>query len=220
LRVIVLAAGQGFQLDGFNKLLIKDPRDGRTIMEKLEENFAGMSLTVVVGYRAIAVMHRYPHLDYVHNADWAVTNNAYSLALALDESPTYVVSCDLLFEPGLIERLQNGPDNAVLTQKRDSRTLSALNCDCEDDGTVRSIYQGPLRDAGDPEAIGVYKLSDRALLKEWRRRCFEYTNLFAGQNLPLDGASVHSIDVGGDRFEEVNTPDDYIRLLKKTGGNS
>ena len=56
MRVIILAAGQDCQLDGYNKLLIKDPESGDSVLDKYIEAFNGFNITVV-GYRAINVMH-------------------------------------------------------------------------------------------------------------------------------------------------------------------
>ena len=39
MKCIVLAAGQGFQLDGCVKLLIKDPKTGEKIIDQLIKNF-------------------------------------------------------------------------------------------------------------------------------------------------------------------------------------
>ena len=95
MKVIILAAGQGLQLDGYNKLLIQDPLSGKSILDKYLEAFAGMEITVVLGYRSINVMHKYPSLKYIYNRDWAVWNNSYSLSLAITEEPTFVISGDL-----------------------------------------------------------------------------------------------------------------------------
>jgi choline kinase len=214
-RVIVLAAGQGYQLDGLNKCLIKDPADGRSILEKVVLAFPGAKITVVVGYRAVAIMQAHPQLDYVYNRDWAVTNNSYSLALALgSDEPCYVLSSDLVFEPALIRAMQAGPDNAVLTECRENRVLSAVNCAV--DGTrITELYQGPLRRVSDPEAIGIYKISDARLVRAWRQNCLQHGNLFVGQNLPVHGdyPKVETIALGQHRFWEINTPLDYLRLL-------
>jgi choline kinase len=214
-RVIVLAAGQGYQLDGLNKCLIKDPTDGRSILEKVVLAFPGFDVTVVVGYRAVAIMQAHPRLNYVYNKDWAVTNNSYSLALALtSDDPCYVLSSDLVFEPALIRAMQSGPDNAVLSECRENRVLSAVNCTVE--GTrITELYQGPLRKVTDPEAIGIYKISDARLVRAWRQNCLQHGNLFVGQNLPVHGdyPAVEAFDLGQHRFREINTPLDYLRLL-------
>jgi len=215
MRVIILAAGQGFKLDGFNKLLIKHPETGKRIIDTYIEAFHGKDITVVTGYRAINIMHNYPKLNYIHNPDWAVTNNSYSLALALDDSPCYVISDDLIITSDLIKMLDNAPQDCVLTEVRENRTLTAVNCVVNhDDKTIKNIYQGSLREQIDPEAIGIYKISDADVLRSWKRNCVEHGNLFAGQNLPLNiGKQIYSCDIGACSLSEVNTPMDYIRLI-------
>lgn len=218
MRVIVLGAGQGYQLDGFNKLLIRDPVDGRHIIEKYHDAFAGMNMTIIVGYRAINVMQKYRDYQYVYNSDWAVTNNSYSLNLAINDEPCYVISGDLLIEPDLIQMLEKSGPDLVVTQHRESRTLSALNVSTNSQGRVQEVYQGKLRNNSDPEAVGVYKISSPALLASWRRNCREYGNLFVGQNLPFDtDIPITTVDVGQHRLDEINTPMDYIRLLENLG---
>ena len=56
-------------------------------------------ITVVIGFGALQIMESYPDLNYVINDNWATTNNAMSLGLALNQinSPTYVVSGDMFF---------------------------------------------------------------------------------------------------------------------------
>lgn len=216
MRVIVLAAGQGFQLDGFNKLLIRDPIDNKLIIEKYRDAFDGMDITIVLGYRAINVMNNYQDFNYIYNSDWAVTNNSYSLNLSLNEEPCYVVSGDLFIEPDLIKMLEDSGPNLVLTQNRASRSLNALNVSADNNGNIKELYQGKLREANDPEAIGIFKISAPEILKKWRRNCREYGNLFVGQNLPYDLKSpILSVDIQGQRLDEINTPLDYIRLLNR-----
>src|SRR5262245_61293590 len=128
MRVILLAAGQGFQVDGLNKCLIRDPYDGRRIIDKVIRAFPNYPITVVVGYQAVNVMQEYPQLNYVYNQDWGMTNNSYSLGLVLTDEPCYVLSCDLLFEPELIQMIDRAEENIILTQYKENRTLTAINC--------------------------------------------------------------------------------------------
>ena len=213
MRTIVLAAGQGFQLDGLNKVLLRDPVDGKRIMDQFVHMFGGTDMTVVVGYKAIEIMQRYPELHYVHNADWKVTNNSYSLGLALNEEPCYVTSCDLFMDADIVDRLNAAGPNCMLTARTENRQLNSLNCGLDDDGRVVEIYQGGLHKQTDPEAMGVFKISDRSLLASWRQRCMSHSNLFCGQNLPLENCPVLAVDKGDSRFDEINTVADYIRVL-------
>lgn len=216
-RVIVLAAGRSLQLDGQSKVLIRHPTTAATILDYLIDAFVGVEITVVVGFRAIQIMQAYPRLNYVYNPDWALTNNAMSLALALDDRPCYVVSGDIFLERALIDRLEQGPENLALTSEREKRSMTAIHCLVNEQQRITSSYQGPVRSMKDPEAIGLFKIGSMDALRQWKRRCMEHSNLFAGQLLPFDLAQVISISIGDDLFYEINTPTDYIELMKSRG---
>ncbi|MBZ0113164.1 MAG: NTP transferase domain-containing protein [Thermoanaerobaculia bacterium] len=215
-QAIILAAGRGHQVDGMAKVLIRHPRTGQTILDHARAAFGAKKIIVVVGYRAIEVMESAPDLEFVVNRDWALTNNAMSLGLALTDEPTYVVSGDIFFGKDLIEHLDHGQDDLVLTDARENRTLTAVHCVLRGDGTISESYQGPVRDPKHPEAVGLFKISDPDLLRRWKRLCIAHGNLFVGQTLPCDGAPVHSASKGGYEFNEINTPTDYLRLMEQS----
>jgi len=215
-QAIILAAGRGHQVDGMAKVLIRHPATGRTILQHAVEAFAGKRVVVVVGFRAVQIMESAPQLDYVVNQDWALTNNAMSLGLALDGEPTYVVSGDMFFDRALVEHLDAGEPDLVLTELRENRTLSAIHCVLRPDQSIAETYQGPIRDVSHPEAIGLFKISDPAILGRWKRVCVQHGNLFVGQTLPCDQAPVRSAPLGEHGFFEVNTPADYLRLMERS----
>jgi choline kinase len=214
-QAVILAAGRGNQSDGIAKVLIRHPSTGKTILEHAVDAFAGKRVILVVGFRAIQIMEHQPQLDYVINHDWAITNNAMSLGLALTEEPTYVVSGDIFFDRKLIKRLDALEPNLVLTETRENRTLSAIHCVLRKDGSLAETYQGPVRDIMHPEAVGLFKISDKQLLQRWKRLCISHGNLFAGQILPCDGEPIFSVPLAGARFDEINTPTDYMRLIEQ-----
>lgn len=214
-RAIILAAGQGFQLDGINKLLIQHPATGRTILDHALEAFSGKDVTVVVGFRAIEIMQRYPRLDYVINHQWALSSNGLSLGLALDERPTYVVSGDIFFERELIAELDRSRADLALVEARENRVPSSIHCVLRPDRTIEETYQGPVRQVSHPEAIGLFKIGAPRLLAEWKRRCARHGNLFVGQLLPCDGEPVGVFERGEHPFDEINTADDYLRFAKR-----
>ena len=218
-RVIVLAAGEGFQLDGFNKLLLKHPTTGETVLEQYQRLFAGLPMTVVVGYRAVAVMQRFPQLDYVYNADWRVSSNSYSLSLALDERSTYVLSSDFFLDVAVIDALNAGPNNAVLAMNRENRTGSAIHLIVDEGRCIQSFYKGSLRSSEHPEAPGIFKICSAELLRQWKDSCMSNRSLFAMENLPLDGSGdtgVYAVDPAPHGLDEINTPMDYINLMERT----
>jgi choline kinase len=213
MRGIILAAGQAVQLDGYNKLLIKDPIDGTPIIEKYLTAFEGHDISVGLGYRSINVMHEYPQLHYIYNSEWAVSNSSYSLSLALNTEPCYVISGDFFIEPDLIHAMDQIDGNVIGTLNRENRTLSALNVATNSDGEVTDIYQGKLKNIHDAEAVGIYKITSKDLLNSWRKNCTNHSNLFIGQNLALgSNATLNTFDLAQFRLDEVNTPLDYIRI--------
>ena len=215
MRTIILAAGQGFQLDGCVKLLIRDPQSGERIIDQFIKIFSKTKITVVVGYKAIDIMQRYPDLNYVFNSDWKITNNSYSLGLGLNDEPCYVVSSDLFIAPEIIKILEDAEPNCILTENRENRELNSLNCKIVKNRQIDEIYQGPRRNINDPEAIGVYKISDKDLLQSWKKNCLRYGNLFAGQNWRFDMSCVYSVDKENYRLDEINTVFDYLNLIEK-----
>lgn len=221
-HAIILAAGKSLQLDGISKALIRHPVTGRSILDHAIEAFAGCRVTVVVGFRAIHIMQHYPQLHYVHNPDWALTNNAGSLGLALAElgdEPCYVVSGDIFLERSLVQRLDTAAPDLALVSPRERRALSAVHCVTDADGRVVETYQGPVRSMAHPESVGLFKLSSPALLRAWQRRCTQHANLFAGQLLPCDDAGTPIVAEAlraGERFDEINTPTDYLALIEAT----
>jgi len=216
MRAIILAAGQGFLLDGMVKCLVRAPGEDQTLLAKMLHAFRDHEITVVVGYRAVAVMEAFPRLDYIYNPDWGTCNNSYSLGLALDDRPSYVLSSDLVFEVPLIAELDAGPPNLTLTEGRENRILTSVNCSLAQGRAISEFYIGPLRNTSDPEAIGIFKISDTNLLRRWKKNCLQHGNLFVGQNIPVGEGlpPVLAHDLGHHPFEEINSPADYLRALK------
>lgn len=214
-HVIILAAGQGFQLDGICKVLLRHPVTGKTILQMAIDAFVGKDITVVAGYKAIDVMQDYPQLNYVINSNWAVSSNALSLGLALDERPTYVVSGDIFLEKLLIDELDAAAPDLVLCEGRENRALTAVHCLFDAKGLLAETYHGPVRDYQHPEAIGLFKASSPRLLKKWKKQCLEHGNLFVGETLPCALADIHRYDVGDHPFHEINSHGDYLNLLQE-----
>jgi choline kinase len=217
-RAIVLAAGEGLQLDGYSKALLEHPHTRERVLDHYARVLGDVEITVVVGYRAIEILQAFPGLRFVYNANWRLTGNAYSLGLALDDRPTIVLSADFFMDPQVIARLQDGPDNAVLSAERGNRTMSATNLVIGDGDTITDVYQGAVRSDRDPEAPGIFKICDPGLLREWKRTCLASPSLFALRCLPLASegpARVGHVPLGELELSEINTPLDYIALMER-----
>ena len=214
MRLIVLAAGDSFELDGFSKLLIRHPISGKTIIELYQEYFDVDTISIVVGYKAMEIMNKYPQFDYVYNKKWSTTRNSFSLGMALTGEPCYVVSSDYFISGDIVDLLDSN-DNSALIEYSENRDIRSLNCIVDKDGFLQSVYPGECRN-NDPELLGLFKMCDADLLHAWKGLCLKHGNLFVAQNLPLKGkAKIKAVVRSNQEFKEINTPIDYINFIEE-----
>ena len=212
MKLIILNAGDSFELGGFNKLLINHPKQNKNIIELYQDYFNVEKIEIVVGYRAIEIMNKYPNYHYIYNKKWQTTGSAYSLSLALDEKPCYVVPSDQILTKKSIE-LMNLYENCGLIKFSENKRLTSLNV-IMNNNYMKEIYKGASKN-NDPELLGVFKICNIKLLKEWKKKCIINSQGYAGQNLPLiDEIPIDGIEAEDNTFE-INTPEDYISFLRK-----
>lgn len=209
-------------LDGMSKCLIRHPRDGKTILDHMAESVHEIPITVVVGYKAVEIIERYPYFNYVVNHDWAITNSAYSLGLALDDSPCIVAPGDIFVNKQTMDCLLRGNSDCALATRRENRGLTAINAEICDE-RINEIYMGPLHDPCDVELVGIFKISSPELLSIWKKNCMVHSNLFCGQTLPVAPALPSISPCFMDQrcmYHEINTVSDYIRLVRSCNGTN
>lgn len=203
-------------MDGLAKSLIRHPKTGLTVLDHARSAFSGKAMTVVVGFRAVQVMERHPDLRFIINPQWPITGSAFSLGIALSDEPSYIVSGDIFLDRQLIERLDQLGPNLVLTENRENRAPTSVHCKLNKGGVLQATYQGPVRSNADPEAIGLLKVSDSTTLRNWKKLCLQHGNLHAVQLLPCEAVSIHAAERKGEVFDEINSPEDYLRLIERT----
>ena len=211
MKLIVLDAGDSFELDGFNKLLLKNPKNGKTIIEEYEEKYSTKNIVVVVGYNAITIVNNFPQFNYIYNNKWQTTNNSYSLSLALDTEETIVTSSDFFIKKSLIKKLEKY-DNCIVIKISENKKLNSLNVSLNKDDLIKSIYYGKSK-GPDFELMGIFKIKDKDILKQWKKNCIKNPNLYIGENLPFSD-KIKIIKVDKNELFEVNSTQDYINLIK------
>jgi len=117
---VILAAGRGTRLeemtDALPKCLIEVGR--KTLLERMLIQLDGLgiqSIVLVVGYQAEKIVRKIGStfgrlkITFVHNEEWATTNNVLSLYLAADYllTPFLLLESDLIFESGALESLNS-----------------------------------------------------------------------------------------------------------------
>jgi choline kinase len=232
MKGIILAAGKGSRLNGTAgdkpKCLVE--AGGVTLIERQIEVLARAGIddvAVVVGCQADRVRAVCgPHVTYVENRRFAVTNSLYSLwmARALLYEGFVVLNCDVLFHPVLLDDLlASRHDAALLVAYREPNQAPfgyeemKVKVRC---GRVVAMSKTMPPDEADGENLGIVKfgrahaaclvgIMDRLVaaggLRDWAPRAFAE---FARQR-PL-----HAIGTRGYPWIEIDFPEDYQRAIR------
>jgi choline kinase len=232
MRAVILAAGSGSRLrtviGPYPKCLATV--GDRTLLERQVQalrDHAIAAITVVVGYRKDAVEQVCGRdVEFVFNADHAITNSLYSLWLARDllSDGFVVLNSDVLFHPHLLTRLlTSSHEDALLMAPREpgvrysdeemkvqvragcvaaiDKTLDDAIADGENVGVVKFGAEGARR-----LVSHVHDLVKAGRVREWLPRAF---HAFA-QERPL-----HVVATDGYPWIEIDFPEDYAQACRE-----
>ncbi len=230
MKAILLAAGAATRLRPLTnetpKCLL--PVAGTAMLERalVALRAAGIDeLVIVTGFQAekmhSAVAAWAPELrvEWIHNAEWATTNNSVSLLLArpaVEGQAFVLLDSDIVFERGVVDALLASPHGDALALRPGQMGAEEIKVELDGDGRVRVIGKHivPARAAG--ESIGIEKFSpaggrgmfaqleDRVhtqgLVNEWYEASW--------QQWFERGGVMHAVDVGAYYCAEIDTAED------------
>ena len=224
---LLLAAGAGSRFNAAGEAIPKCLAEvsGAPILARLMDSLRDNGVTrlvIVTGFmadsiRAFAQMHCDGlQLEFVHNPDYATTNNIYSLWLAREAvtEPFMLLESDLVFDSELLAGMCT-PDRIAVSALRP--WMSGTTVEVDADGRVAAFHL--LADGGTPgpcKTVNIYALS----LHSWRRvtrRLDEYvaagnTGCYyeaAFAELVVEGAlDLVAVDFPADRWYEIDTVKD------------
>jgi len=239
-KAVILAAGYGRRMrpltDNRHKTLLDIGDDtiiGRIIDGLVDNNV--LRIVVVTGYLRDELVgyltRRYPNVDFefVHNADYATTNNIHSMALAFDsieiDSDIVLLESDLIFEPQVLSNLlADDRDNVALVD----RYRSGM------DGTVVTVEDGAITDVISPhrqganfdfsdkyKTLNIYKFAQGFVATEFRQLLTFYAQviddnvyyeLMLGILIYMQRQRIDALLVDG-RWAEVDDPNDLESAL-------
>ncbi|MEP6768018.1 MAG: phosphocholine cytidylyltransferase family protein [Acidobacteriota bacterium] len=228
-RVILLAAGSAQRLrpltDALPKCLLEV--GGRSIVSRAVSILAAegiQRITVVDGFEGDrlrgALTSEFPPdwFDFRRNEEYAATNNAFSLRLALSgvDEPILLLDADVLFDAAVVRLLLDGPHaNRMAVRTRGALGEEEMKVSVDGGGRIEDVgkeLSGPA--AGESVGLAIFSapfvrrlvpVLERRLITE--RRVDEwYESAFL--ELIAGGEAVFAVDVGDLRAIEVDTPED------------
>jgi NDP-sugar pyrophosphorylase family protein len=174
---VLLAAGRGLRLYPLTREMPKCLVcvNKKSILERLMnslDRYGIERLIVVTGYKAHRIRqvlgNRYREIDvsYVHNDRFETTNNIYSLYLAAKRitSPFLLMESDIVFHPGLLEKMMF-TDRIALAHPA---SWMSGSCVAVNEGSKVVSFQDQLPDRPDPavkKTVNLYSFSEQS----WRR---------------------------------------------------
>lgn len=160
-----------------------------------------------------------PHMTvtYVHNAEFANTNNNSSLWLtkeAVHNRSMLLMDGDILFHAGIMENLLGSShEDALVMRKSDDLGEEEIKLELADDGHILRIGKelDPARCAG--ESLGIEKFSAATARKLFRvlDERHVYNEFYeASFQIVIDhGARIFAVDSGGLPCMEIDTAEDF-----------
>lgn len=237
MKAIILAAGYGRRMrplsDQTHKALLKIGRE--TIIDRIVDSLVHHDLTdivVVTGYRDESIReHLWSHFPdvqftFVHNADYASTNNIYSLALAFEnieiDSDVLLIECDLILDPSVIKKIidTDRPNVALVDHHRQGMDGTVVTVN---DGIITSVVPPHLQtedfDFRDKfKTLNVYRFSQEFADSTFRRLLVHYARaidnncyyeLILGILIYMQKEVIHALVVDEeDCWAEVDDPND------------
>jgi len=236
-RALILAAGRGVRLKPLSDTMPKPLTEvhGRPILLNALEHLeaAGVRETcIVTGHlqekirSACSTLCGRMEICYVQNAEFATTNNAYSLWLAREflRGGSLLIEADIFFDPAVLERLLQQSGSAWAA---DDFTHAMNGCRLRTDGTGRIVELEIVKraDSVPPnryKSAGLLKI-EHALAERFvgwlEQEVGEDRNLFFDLVLGrhLDEAAIRVCRVNGLRWAEIDDIHDLAEAEKLFG---
>lgn len=164
--VVILAAGMGSRLGRSLPKPLTELADGRTIMRQQMDNiraaFGNVPVTIVVGYRAEAIVEAFPEASFVYNDEYDTTNTSQSLLRALRETSDGGVlwmNGDVVFDPQVLLRSAQliDADQSFVTVNTSSVSDEEVKYTVSPEGFIRELSKSVVGGLG--EAVGINYIS-------------------------------------------------------------
>ncbi|HUV30383.1 MAG TPA: phosphocholine cytidylyltransferase family protein [Acidobacteriota bacterium] len=219
MRAVILAAGKGSRFrSGVPKVLLELP-DGENILSRQVRllRAAGLSdIVVVVGYRKELIEAHVADVEFVENADYATTNTARSLLLAVEGADDDVLwaNGDLVYDEEVILNAVAATGNGVVVNRAvcgHEEVKYRLN----GQGNITAIAKDVENSAGEALGINVVKNESLGSLAEALRACGDMDYFERAMEMMIErGAEFKPLDVSAYRCIEIDFEQDWQKALE------
>lgn len=234
--VVILGAGQPYS--GTEPSALIQTSGNRRVLDWLIDAFqttlTDPDIHFVGGYRMDEVVDEYPEIHFSRNADWEDSGTVSSLFTApiTDDRPIYVCYADTVFEPDVVEEIDNGTavtaavDQSWQTRyrSRSDESLSHAEKVVLKDGTITDIGTEIDLSRAHAEFTGLIRFTPMAMSRA--RRLWQTRTLDPTADLPdllraliAMKQRVEGVDIG-DRWAELDTADDIAQFILDTKANT
>lgn len=235
--IVILGAGRPFS--GTEPSALRRTSGDRRVLDWLIDAFTSeleaREIHFVGGYRLESVIEEYPDIHFSRNEDWEDTGTIGSLfAAPLDEDrPTYVCYADVVFQPDVVDRLENTPTDAAVAVDEHWKTRYSSRSEASRKRAEKVLYENGHVDRittaidpedADAEFTGLARLSPEAmrfafdlLERDILDEKDDFTDLLTA--LSLGGIELEAVDVDG-HWAELETAEDLARFVLDTKANT
>lgn len=242
MKSIILAAGFGTRLRPITEHKAKCMVNvaGKSILQHQIEAYlaAGIEEVIVVaGYQIESVEYfcsKYKQVSVTQNPDYAVTNNMYSLSLALksgDFSTGFILSNgDVVYDPEIIRALVNAPGSLIVSEK-DSYTQESMKIIVEGE-RITDISKQVKETEAYGNSIDLYKFDKHTaqpfidtVEHSLKSNTNEWTEVALQRAIQMNVITMTPFDIAGkdwveiDNYEDLADADfrfsDYKQILAK-----
>jgi choline kinase len=221
MEAVILAAGMGTRLGSLIPKPLTSIHNEQTILdqqvEKLQDRREIHNIYMVVGYKKEIIMELFPDLLFVYNSDYARTNTAKSLLLALRKIEDDVIwlNGDVYFDAEVLDLVLESSESACLVNVSECNA-EEVKYDLTPDGYIQHISKTVVSPRGEALGVNLVKRKDmdrfRSALASVRDG--EYFEK-ALENLTLaNKLKLRPIDVGPHFCREIDFEEDLLAVQK------
>ena len=240
MQALMLAAGMGKRLGRYTKNATKCMVcvNGKTLIEYALEALAQngiKKMTIVVGYKSDVltdfIRSKFGggnpggmEIEFIENADYATTNNIYSLYMARDvlcADDTILLESDLIFRPSIITKLMESKDeNLAVVSRFESwmdGTCTLLDEENHITGILDKAHFNWFETADYYKTVNIYKFSKDFSANYYVPFLEAYQKAFGKNEYYeqvlkvlsfLSSSTLKALPVSGDDWYEIDDPAD------------